>query len=370
MTSTNERHRRLLIVVSLTVAAMLARPAFGGLLVYEGFEYSSGAAINGKTGGFGWGGANAWRCPGTSNPFETAPAGSSFDTMPVSGRSAERSLPGGTNSLSRNLSASGLTDDETTLWFCLLYSFNHRTNAGLGGARQGFAFSTADFLAGAATPTLPGGIGNDAVGIQVTSATSVDARAWINGGASAADSAGNITITTGAGVKMLVGKIDWGTAETSDGSYHIITVYKAASTDPAVEPTGGKVLSGINIDQSALDRFTAYDNRQVRIDEIRFAKSWADLVGPAALAGDANLDGIVDTQDFTILKANLGLPGGWGAGDFNFDNIVDTQDFTILKAHLGETGTAAGSALPEPATLSLLALGALAALRRKRESRR
>ncbi|MHC4983842.1 MAG: PEP-CTERM sorting domain-containing protein, partial [Planctomycetota bacterium] len=85
--------------------------------------------------------------------------------------------------------------------------------------------------------------------------------------------------------------------------------------------------------------------------------------GVPSIPGDANKDGLVDVQDFTILKHNLGQAGGWGLGNFNGDAIVDTQDFTILKAHLGEGGSAA---VPEPATLGLLALAAARLLVRPR----
>ena len=72
----------------------------------------------------------------------------------------------------------------------------------------------------------------------------------------------------------------------------------------------------------------------------------------ATLLGDANLDDIVDLQDFSILKANFGTTGGWTEGNFNDDNLIDLQDFSILKANFGNH-------LPEPTTLAVLACGAL-----------
>ncbi|MHC5033540.1 MAG: PEP-CTERM sorting domain-containing protein [Planctomycetota bacterium] len=84
------------------------------------------------------------------------------------------------------------------------------------------------------------------------------------------------------------------------------------------------------------------------------------------LMGDANMDGLTDTQDFTILKDRLGTAGGWTDADFNHDVLVDTQDFTILKANLGHGAGGAGGAVPEPATMALLAIGAAALVRRRR----
>ncbi|MHC4983822.1 MAG: Ig-like domain-containing protein [Planctomycetota bacterium] len=64
------------------------------------------------------------------------------------------------------------------------------------------------------------------------------------------------------------------------------------------------------------------------------------------IPGDANLDDLVDTQDFTILKANLGESGVWGDGDFNSDRFVDTQEFTILKAYIGQSASSGGGGQP------------------------
>ena len=88
-----------------------------------------------------------------------------------------------------------------------------------------------------------------------------------------------------------------------------------------------------------------------------------DLGWSLAMAADANKDGIVDGQDFTILKARFGTPGGWADGDFNCDGFVDGQDFSVLKTHFGQT--AGGAPVPEPGGLALVALGGLATMRRR-----
>jgi len=77
--------------------------------------------------------------------------------------------------------------------------------------------------------------------------------------------------------------------------------------------------------------------------------------------GDADLDGDVDLDDFTILKRNFAVTSGatWAEGSFDGDGDVDLDDFTLLKTSFGT-----GAALPEPAGAALLALGALAIRRR------
>ena len=84
-------------------------------------------------------------------------------------------------------------------------------------------------------------------------------------------------------------------------------------------------------------------------------------VTAVASAGDANNDGSVDILDLDILGANWGQPDrSWDEGSFNGDGQVDILDLDTLGANWG------GGAVPEPATMALLALGAVAMLRKRR----
>ena len=86
----------------------------------------------------------------------------------------------------------------------------------------------------------------------------------------------------------------------------------------------------------------------------------------SAQPGDANLDGVVDAADYIALKRNFGKAAGakYQDGDFDLDGDVDANDLAILQANLGQA--AAGATIPEPAMLSLLGMGGLAVLRRRR----
>ena len=82
------------------------------------------------------------------------------------------------------------------------------------------------------------------------------------------------------------------------------------------------------------------------------------------LSGDANLDDIVDQADYTVWYNHYGAAGGWTEGDFTGDDLVDQADYTVWYNNYGSTS---GGSVPEPTTLSLLALGILATVRRERQ---
>ncbi len=65
------------------------------------------------------------------------------------------------------------------------------------------------------------------------------------------------------------------------------------------------------------------------------AQKWDALLSLARLPGDANLDGVVDAADCTIVKASYGQSGMWWMqGDFDHDGTVDAADLTALNANL------------------------------------
>jgi autotransporter-associated beta strand protein len=117
-----------------------------------------------------------------------------------------------------------------------------------------------------------------------------------------------------------------------------------------------------------------------------------DVVVDFTLYGDGNLDNTVDTVDLSQwVKGFLGTPsgseGGWFYGDYNYDGVSDYADLALLgRSYYFEHGNEnallnfinqdtsltpaqqalADVAIPEPTTISLLGIGALGLLGRRR----
>jgi hypothetical protein len=84
-------------------------------------------------------------------------------------------------------------------------------------------------------------------------------------------------------------------------------------------------------------------------------------IGTGTEFGDFNLDGMVGILDLGLLGDGYNQSLGWANGDANGDGVVGILDLGQLGDNYGYDG----SAIPEPATMSLLGLGAVAILRRR-----
>ena len=85
--------------------------------------------------------------------------------------------------------------------------------------------------------------------------------------------------------------------------------------------------------------------------------------GPGCDPGDADQDGDVDDDDLSLLLANWGGNVDCTKGEFSGVQPVNDDDLSLLLANWTGPLTAA---VPEPATIGLIAFGGLAVLRRKR----
>jgi hypothetical protein len=105
------------------------------------------------------------------------------------------------------------------------------------------------------------------------------------------------------------------------------------------------------------------------------------VLGKYTYIGDADLNGMVTPDDYGAIDSNLGqtvsTAGGmnWFQGDWNFDGEITPDDYGAVDANLGNgqggalvaTGLAAQgvAAVPEPSSVLMISLGALATIRRR-----
>ncbi len=148
----------------------------------------------------------------------------------------------------------------------------------------------------------------------------------------------------------------------------------AAAADPKHLTAVGVILNGT--------QYTSFDGQSVGPN---------DVLARYTYYGDANLDGVVNAADY--LRIDVGFYNhltGWGNGDFNYDGVVDGSDYTLIdNAFNTESTTAIGSpsfalagltaspsaelaggsvaAVPEPASLAVLAIGAVGLLGSRRQ---
>ncbi len=103
------------------------------------------------------------------------------------------------------------------------------------------------------------------------------------------------------------------------------------------------------------------------------------VIGKYTYFGDANLDGQVTGDDYTVIDSNLNttpaVGAGWTSGDVNLDGIVTGDDYTTIDSNLGlGVGNALSpaalssnlNAVPEPAGVTMLLVAALPLIRRRR----
>ena len=84
--------------------------------------------------------------------------------------------------------------------------------------------------------------------------------------------------------------------------------------------------------------------------------------------GDVDGDQIVSILDLDLFEEQFGGTPGDPSADFDDDGDVDLDDFAVIRGNWGfgvVTAPPGGTATPEPATMSLLALGGLMVLRRR-----
>jgi PEP-CTERM motif len=298
------------------------------------------------------------------------------------------------------------------------------SSVGTWSQSNGSAFVTSLLLGAGATYTQSGGSliagsTSNAAHIAQTGGTSTLGAVTGTGsisignatGASAAMTAtgldqSSVTINSTGSLKIDGGSSNAVNALTINGNgtlnlenFHMLINY-AGGADPAATIRGyltqgynGGAWNGIGINSSA-----AAANHNFAIgyadgaDGVVSGLTSGQIEIKYTLYGDANLDGVVSGDDFSILVANLGKSAAaWDKGDFNYDGVVSGDDFSLLVNNLGKAANGAAIALPaddlaaidafaaanglmadvpEPRTLGLITIGTLGMLVRRRRTPR
>jgi hypothetical protein len=143
-----------------------------------------------------------------------------------------------------------------------------------------------------------------------------------------------------------------------------LTGYVWEANDPNGKPAEPQVtatdatytagISGLSFDED--DLFTSATYRYVIAQD-------TPIIDSNPSNGDFDGDGDVDGADFLTWQRGLGLTGQPDAttGDADDDGDVDAADLALWQSNFGGVpAVAAVGAVPEPASLALLAAGALA----------
>ena len=244
-------------------------------------------------------------------------------------------------------------------------------------------------IASSTTITVAGGAGLDVTGLTsntlVLGATqTLKGTGTVSGNVTAQDGT-KVTPGGSVGTLSIVGNVrmdanaiyEWELGATTADKVSVTgSLSFADGWDLAIVDAGGTPAIGSKYD---LFTYTVDSSPSLAADIIASPAGWPTprvfqntgaktIYVQFGLLGDTNNDWVVDAADYITVKQNFGMTSGatWSMGNFDGDGNVDWDDLQIVMANFGTRSIGGAPATPEPATLGLLAIGALALLRRRR----
>ncbi len=161
------------------------------------------------------------------------------------------------------------------------------------------------------------------------------------------------------------------------GSSGLWTGTGITSSSAATVSNNTALAVALNNDGNGNTLFSTFDGQTV---------TNTDVLVKYTYAGDANMDGVVNGSDYTLIdnSFNSGAPPTWRNGDFNYDGKINGDDYIQIDNAFNSEGSAsyasepAGpteiiatatqqiAAVPEPASVCVLGLAAVGLMERRR----